>query len=434
MNKMLDACAIVHIGSQSVSAIIAQVYADDDYRVLGLSTVKNAGLIKGKIQHRDKLITAVKQAIQNAEDTAGYRIHSVWVSVAIPEMKSCNSSGVVEIENGVVGIRHIVNALAQAKQKVLPDEYYPVCHSQHGICVDGNDDMADDVLGMHASQIEVFYHLMMLPVADIQNLQNIIQACDVKVDHILPVSLVCAEYALSPEKRQFGACLIDIGASTTSMCVYVDNKVVLTACFDEGAHLVTCDIATELDTTIEEAERIKRLHGTPNLQDINPGLMLSIALKQQGQKKDISLLELNEIIEARYQSILNRVFREIEVQGLQHYIKRGYILCGGGSQITGIIPFARRWLGLPVNKAAKRPFITAAIEQLEDPNHKKLALMNQKLEHYQYQAALGTLIYSQSEQFHRSEQSEPQRQHKTWLERRLITGYRKLEAYFTQFF
>ncbi len=54
---------------------------------------------KGKIVSLDKVITAIKNAVQEAEDMAECRVHSAWVSIPSAELKSFYASGRTPVEN-----------------------------------------------------------------------------------------------------------------------------------------------------------------------------------------------------------------------------------------------------------------------------------------------------------------------------------------------
>lgn len=61
---------------------------------------------------------------------------------------------------------------------------------------------------------------MMMPVRGRQNLQQLLQECDVNVDQMLFDAVSTAEYGLLPEEKYHGVCpgLISV-LPTTSVCV-----------------------------------------------------------------------------------------------------------------------------------------------------------------------------------------------------------------------
>ena len=185
-----------------------------------LSEIPTEDFQQGQIKHFDRLKSSIRQAIIQAEEMANCRIHSVWLTLSTPELLSHNGFGAVDVEQGVVETQHIVKALSLAKSSVLPNTHYLMHHCQQGIFLDNQEQRVDDAIGMYANKVTVMYHLMMMPVASRQNIQKLIQACDISIDHMLFDAVSSAEYSLMPEEREQGVCLIDIGASSTSVCVY----------------------------------------------------------------------------------------------------------------------------------------------------------------------------------------------------------------------
>ncbi|BBI69152.1 hypothetical protein PKHYL_33430 [Psychrobacter sp. KH172YL61] len=132
----------------------------------------------------------------------------------------------------------------------------------------------------------------------------------------------------------------------------------------------------------------------------------SFCFKPQGSSDEINIgiYNLARIIEARYVQIFTEVARQLHEAGLIGYIDKGIVLTGGGSTIKGMIPFAKRLLKMPVVLTNTHPAISAYNHFDNDESFKQL---NSQVNDRAYQTAFGTLLYSQSEQFRRSEKSEP---------------------------
>ena len=163
--KNTENLVVVHLSATAVYAVIGSVVSAKDIRIMGIGQVKNNDFYQGRIKHRERLQGAIKQAIQEAEDTANCRVHSVWLTLATPELLSKNSTGQVDVEEDVVLAKDMVQALSNAKAKDLPSDYYLMHCCQQGIYIDDMDSMVDDAIEMVAKNITVLYHMMMMPVA-----------------------------------------------------------------------------------------------------------------------------------------------------------------------------------------------------------------------------------------------------------------------------
>ncbi len=402
--KNTENLVVVHLSATAVYVVIGSVVSAKDIRILGVGQVKNSDFYQGQIKHRERLQGAIKQAIQEAEDTANCRVHSVWLTLATPELSSKNSVGSVAVEEDMVRAKDMVQALSDAKSKDLPSDYYLMHCCQQGIYVDDQEAMVDDAIEMIANNITVMYHMMMMPVSSRQNIQKLLQGCDVGIDHIVFDAVTSAEYSLINEERQQGVCLVDIGASTTSICVYKENKLIFTHCIASGSHEVTMDISADISISMVEAEKLKKSHGTVDVNSMDPSSFLIVKPQGSADEINVSLYNLARIIEARYIQIFTEVVRQLHDADLLGYIDRGMVLTGGGSSIKGMIPFAKKLLKMPVVLTNMHPAISAHSHFGNEETFKQLSL---ELNNRAYHTAFGTLLYSQSEQFRHSEQSEP---------------------------
>ena len=95
--KNTENLVVVHISATAVYVVIGSVVSEKDIRIMGVGQGKNSDFYQGQIKHRERLQGAIKQAIQDAEDTANCRVHSVWLTIATPELLSKNSSGYVTV-------------------------------------------------------------------------------------------------------------------------------------------------------------------------------------------------------------------------------------------------------------------------------------------------------------------------------------------------
>ena len=403
--KNTENLVVVHLSATAVYAVIGSVVSAKDIRIMGIGQVKNNDFYQGRIKHRERLQGAIKQAIQEAEDTANCRVHSVWLTLATPELLSKNSNGQVDVEEDVVLAKDMVQALSNAKAKDLPSDYYLMHCCQQGIYIDDMDSMVDDALEMVAKNITVLYHMMMMPVASRQNIQKLLQSCDVGIDHIVFDAVTSAEYSLMSEERQQGVCLVNIGASTTSICVYKENKLIFTHCIASGSHEVTMDISADIGISMIEAERLKKSHGTVDTNSIDPSAFFLFKPQGSNDEINIGIYNLARIIEARFIQIFTEVARQLHEADLIGFIDRGIVLTGGGSTIKGMVPFAKKLLKMPVVMSNTHPAISAFNHFDNEDTFKQL---NAQINDRAYHTAFGALLYSQSEQFRHSEQSEPE--------------------------
>ncbi|ELA09640.1 cell division protein FtsA [Moraxella macacae 0408225] len=400
-----DLIVVVHLSSTAVHTVIGQVFHAQDIRIIGISSVKNNDFVQGVIRHRERLKSAIKQSIQEAEDMANCRINSVWLSFSTPELVSMNSSGNVKINSEIIRAKDVVATLTEAKKQHQSDDMYLMHYVQQGIALDNSDEMIDDAIGMQADEFMVLYHLMMMPVRSRQNLQQLLQECDVSIEQMLFDAVSSAEYSLLAEEKYHGVCLIDIGSSTTSVCVYSDNKLVYTRCFPEGSYDATHDISKFLGVTLAEAEQIKKQQASVDRFGIDASQFFSVRRSQYNDEKTVNMQELLEIVEARYISILVNIKNDLDALGLSEFLQQGYVLTGGGSEMRGLIPLAKKVFVNKVHKANRAEHQSPISAYSQYGDDEKLRHIASLIGQRKYQNVFGTLLYTQSDAFYHTEKN-----------------------------
>ena len=398
MNEAVPSVVAIDIGTHKVSVLIGKVHAPDNKQVIGMATARNRGMNKGKIVSLDKVITAIKNAVQEAEDMAECRVHSAWISIPSAELKSFYASGRTPVENTehTITTNEVVRALELAKASHLTSDHYLVSAVPLGFELDDAPEWVLNPIRMSAQSMTGHYHLMMLPISTMQNIDRALKGANIGVERMVISSLATAEASLLKDEREYGVCLVDIGAGTTNVAVYLDGRLAMTHTLQRGGEHVTRDIAAVLQTTTEEAERIKLLYGCVDLKVVKPDHMIQF----QGidGPQTMSRIELTEIIIARYDEIFGMVREVLERNGAIHGLYHGVVLTGDACQIEGMVSFARKTLGVSAH-LGNPPVEVFAEEQNQAA-----------LRRSQYATAAGLLMFSQGDtQDTIVEQDDPER-------------------------
>jgi cell division protein FtsA len=384
MSEAVPSVVAIDIGTHKVSVLIGKVHEPNKIQVIGMATARNRGMSKGKIVSLDKVITAIKNAVQEAEDMAECRVHSAWISIPSTELKSFYAVGRTPIENhdNTITTSEVVRALELAKASHLTSDHYLVSAVPLGFDLDDSGEWIQNPIRMSAQSMTAHYQLMMLPISTMQNLDRALKGANIGVEKMVVSNLATAEATLLKDEKEYGVCLVDIGAGTTNLAVYLDGRLAFAHTIQRGGEHVTRDIAAVLQTTTEEAERIKLLYGCVDLSVVKPDHMIQI----QGidGPQTISRIELAEIIIARYDEIFGQIRHELEQSGAIHGLYHGVVLAGDASQIEGMVSLARTRLGVSAHLG------NSPVEVYADEQNQA------SLRRSQYITAAGLLMYSQT--------------------------------------
>ena len=83
------------------------------------------------------------------------------------------------------------------------------------------------------------------------------QRCGLQVDDLILSSLASSVAVLTADERELGVVLVDMGAGTTDIAVFIQGAICHTASLPIAGDHVTNDIAHMLRTPTPEAEQIK---------------------------------------------------------------------------------------------------------------------------------------------------------------------------------
>ena len=81
---------------------------------------------------------------------------------------------------------------------------------------------------------------------------------------------------LSETERSMGVAVVDLGAGTTDIAIYINGDVWHTSVIGYGGNSVTSDIAQGLRLPLDVAEEVKLQHGYANLDEIGEEETFSI--------------------------------------------------------------------------------------------------------------------------------------------------------------
>ncbi|HRN78321.1 MAG TPA: cell division protein FtsA [Candidatus Dependentiae bacterium] len=337
----------VDVGTTKICVFVARQLDDDRLEVIGIGKSPSDGLKKGVVVDVARTVHSIRAAIKEAELMAGIDILTASVGIAGAHISSRNSHGVVAIKRGEITKEDVQNALNAARAIPIA-EGEQILHvlSQYFI-IDGKDRVLDPI-GMHGIRLEVQAHIILGAIASVQNLVKCCQAAGIQVNDIVLEPLASAEAVLSPDEKELGVAVLDIGGGTSDLAIYQQSSIRHTMVLPVAGNHFTNDLAIGLRTTIADAERVKVLHGTAYKKGLKQDDLVEVEMVQGGKKHIIQLTDLAKILEPRARELLSIVHEEVISKHLQSFMATGLVITGGGSLLHGMQEVAQEIFGVPV--------------------------------------------------------------------------------------
>jgi cell division protein FtsA len=341
----------IDVGTTKVCTMVAEVRDDGRVNILGVGLTPSKGLDKGVVVNIDEAVAAISTSVEKAERLSGYRIGTAYVGIAGRHISSLNSRGVVAISRPDHEItRHDVERAVESAQAVAIPTQREVIHViPRAYIVDGHENIRDPV-GMSGYRLEVETHIVTGEVLAIQNLIKSVERAGVVIDDLVLQPLASGEAVLSPEDKDRGVVLVDIGGGTTDVAIFIQGGIWHSVVLPLGGNHLTNDIVYVLHTPHNTAEYLKLKYDQAIAREPEDGEEDSIDTESfsPGVRQQISRYFFNQIIQARGEQILELVGNEIRRSGYEGLLPAGIVLTGGSSQLPGLDELTREMLGIPV--------------------------------------------------------------------------------------
>lgn len=352
---MEDVIVGLDIGTTKTCAVIGFFNENNGIEVAGVGLAPSRGLKNGVIVNIDNTVASIIKSIEDAELMAGSEIGSVFVGVSGQHMKGENSKGVVAVSNRNRTISHseIRRVIEAAQAVVIPADREILHVLSKEFTVDDQMGIKDPI-GMSGVRLEAEVHIITGSTSSIQNLSKSLAGAGLQCSDVIFSPLASAEAVLSPDEKELGVALVDIGGGTTDIVVYNDGGVSYSSVLSIGGAHVTNDISIGLRTPIESAEVIKKKYGCAVMDLVDATEMMEVPSVGGRAPRRCYRNDLTQIIEPRMFEIMEMVDHELVKSGKKNLLAAGVVVTGGASILDGTIEAAERVLDLPVRIGTSR--------------------------------------------------------------------------------
>jgi cell division protein FtsA len=336
------------IGTTKICAIVGNV-TEEGLDIVGIGTSPSRGLRKGVVINIESTVASIRKAVEEAELMAGCEIKSVYAGIAGGHIRGINSQGIIAIKNREVSPEDVKRVIDAAKAIAIPMDREVIHILPQEFIIDDQDGIREP-LGMSGVRLEAKVHIVTGAVA---SAQNIIKSCNragLDVADIVLEQLASSEAVLSPDEKELGVALVDIGGGTTDIAIFVDGAIKHTSVLSLGGNHLTNDIAVGLRTPMAEAEKIKQKYGCCMSSMVGKDETIEVPSVGGRKPRILSRQLLAEILEPRVDEIFTLVNREIVKSGYEELIASGIVITGGSTILEGMPELAEQVFNLPVRR------------------------------------------------------------------------------------
>ena len=365
------------IGTTSIKVVVAE-YLKNQVNIIGVGSERSDGLNRGVVIDIDRAVQTITKAIVQAEEKANIQIKNVQVAVPanLLEIEPCNGMIAVNSTNGSakeIDEGDVIQVTKSALTKQLPPEREIIDVIPDEFIVDGFDGIKDP-RGMVGTRLEMKGVVYTGPKTILHNILRCVEKAGLKPSAVIVAPLALASFALNDAEQDFGSILIDLGGGQTTAAVVHDHKLKYTYVDQEGGQFVTKDISIVLNTSVENAEKIKRNYGYADSTLVSSDEEFPVEVVGKTEPIQVGSEYLAEIIEARLTQIFNKIKTAMDdISALS--LPGGIVITGGQAALPGVKELAEDILGtnvrifVPQQMGLRHPSFAQVIGEVEYSCH-----------------------------------------------------------------
>ena len=305
------------------------------------------GLRRGAIVDLGEASQVVGRALFEVKKLYKSALKNIYVNIGSTQVKAQSSRGIVAVSRADNEIyQDDIDRAIRASQAVNLAANRTIIHNvTREFIIDGIGDVTDP-LGLSGSRLEVVSLIIDAFSPHIKSLTRAIELSGGRLAGMFFGPLVASRAVLSKNQKDLGVALIDIGASTTGLSVYEENKLIGVAKFPVGAGNVSNDLAIALKIPVSAAENLKLDVGCAVAREISSKESIDLKKFSPETRGTTSRRYIAEIIELRLAEIFEFVNNELKALGKAGQLAGGAVLVGGGAKMPGITELSKQELKL----------------------------------------------------------------------------------------
>lgn len=335
------------LGNQNFRAVVGTQTKNFQPQVLDALEIPANGLAKGVVVDYEDFLANLTNIFQKLKELK-YSPKYIFINVSDPHTT-------LRIAKSAVGVSRADNQISDFDIEQLYRRCQESTSSHNKILLHliPREYVVDDLkgikdpVGMHGIKVELESLIIEGFIPHLKTIQKAFEELKRKITEPVFTPLASARSCLSKKQKEVGVALIDIGADTTSLAVFEDDKLLTANVFPVGSNHITQDIAICLKTSLEIAEKIKLTFGCASADEVSRKEIIDLTKISKEFEGGINRRFLSEIIEARLEEIFDFVNEELKKINRSARLPAGVVLVGGGSRLPEIVNFVKNYLRLP---------------------------------------------------------------------------------------
>ena len=343
----------VDLGTTNVVVIVGAKNPDGTLYFRKVVSAPVEGMQAGQIVNIVAVYNSIHGVMSEVEAELGTRVSQVYTGISGRFIRCENYTDHVFAQDSQGGIsQQDVDALyarmhgVQAPENEIIIERIPQNFKVDTSFIDGSK-----LVGAFGRQLSATFQFVLCERTPWERLQMLFDKLGIEVLGIYPTMLSIVDSVASPEEREEGVAVVNLGGDKTDLAVIHGNTLRYISSVPIGGAAINGDIHS-MGIPRSVVEMMKRQYGSA-IADKTAHKQLTIpGRRPHGGAGTIHDDVLATAIEARMLDIIDYVKEELRDSGYDKKLGYGLILAGGGSRLAHVAELFRRETGMDVRLAA----------------------------------------------------------------------------------
>ena len=326
------------------------------FRIIGVGHQVARGLKASVIIDSDAAEEAVRSTVSQAQHMAGLTLEHVVIAAACGRLTSTHIAAERDLSLLPASARGVapedVELLLNAGRSYAERDDRAVLNiNALAARIDGRT-LSGDAHGAVGAHLSLDVHAIAADRAPLRNLMHVVERCGLQVIAVAAAPLAAAYAVTTPEERNAGVTVIDMGAGSTKLAVFIAGAPICAHVVPIGSNHLTFDLMRAFDLPLTEAERIKKNYAIQPLAHAAQTETISDFPRDDthveassASAKQVTRADITDILTSRLDALFGQLLSRIDQLAIPRELLGGIVLTGGGSLLAGLPVFATSIFG-----------------------------------------------------------------------------------------
>ena len=360
----------IDIGNSKISSIVCDIKTDGSKKILSFisnpTTYVNKSMVTNLVAVKDEIHKTISEAAKESQTD----IKSVNLNLPAIESSSIFSESEINVSGKMISDLHLKKAVNQSDILETIENYDVIQKFISSYELD-NKFFSNSPIGTFGDNLKLNFYKFAVKKNYTNTLSSLFKNLNIHIENYVPTPLSSSLATLNSDDKLLGAICIDLGASSTSIALFENEKLIFMDAINVGGKNITNDIARGVSTNIESAERLKTLYGSVISSPSDEYELIEIPMSNEPSKfKQINRSTINSIIKPRAEETLELIWQKLKEYNFHRKQIKNLILTGGGAILEGIAEYAQVIfdsnvrIGMPLSiKGLDKKFINPQFSQ-----------------------------------------------------------------------